>query len=540
MSHASLAPAATPARPAAQWLPAVVAAALLPGIFAYYARLWWLPHYQFFPLALVGACMLARRSSHGPAGDVRDGVWVGWITAGLLSLAAANAFNSPWLTMISALLVVSAWLYGRGGTSAILWQIPALVMVLTTLRPPLNLDHTLVTKLQAATTRISSATLDVLGVTHVTQGNVIEIPGQSLFVEEACSGINSLFSILACTLFYLLWTRRHGFVWFFLLLSAPLWVLAANACRVVLTVVLQSRWEIAADTGWLHDFLGFAAFALAVLLLFATERLLTFYSAVLLRRRSSPPATPSGTSVPARAAPDVMRATRWRVPAGVALLLLLGQVPTIARQGRDFSAAIRGLTPAELGLEFLPQKQGYWSRQGFERIDRARRSDSGEHSQVWKYAGSAERVIVSLDYPFLGWHELSECYAVQGWHLEMREAREATADQPPYVELTLSNPATGRYGKVWFALFAREGRFLSPTSTDPLEDLQTRFATQLRGLSLWGGGEERDLPSYQTQLFLETYGPPSANAVTAGRTLFLTTLDKLTRDSAALLVPDSH
>ncbi len=162
-------------------------------------------------------------------------------------------------------------------------------MLLVILRLPLNLDLAAIKSPQQLTARAAGAALDVLDVTYVRAGNVIEIPGRRLFVEEACSGVNSLFSALACTVFYLLWTRRHYFVWIVMFLSVPFWVLTANAGRIALVAVLRSNWDVAADVGRRHDALGYAVLAVAMGLLFATERLLSFYG----RRRSGPRDEPS-------------------------------------------------------------------------------------------------------------------------------------------------------------------------------------------------------------------------------------------------------
>src|SRR5262249_55547380 len=136
-------------------------------------------------------------------------VWLFWIGAGLALLAFSTLFGSPWGAYAGALATLIAWLYGTGGRPNVVRYLPALMMLVTVLRPPLNLDKAFITRLQEYTARAADATLDVLNVLHVRTGNVIEIPGRRMFVEEACSGVNSLFSALACTLFYLAWTKRH-------------------------------------------------------------------------------------------------------------------------------------------------------------------------------------------------------------------------------------------------------------------------------------------------------------------------------------------
>jgi hypothetical protein len=53
--------------------------------------------------------------------------------------------------------------------------------------------------------------LGLLGIPHMLTGMIIEIPGQRLLVEEACSGINSVLSMTSACVFYAMWQRRSLF-----------------------------------------------------------------------------------------------------------------------------------------------------------------------------------------------------------------------------------------------------------------------------------------------------------------------------------------
>jgi len=537
-----------PPQPAAQlrnavgdsaWLPGLIAAAAAPGLLAYYWRLWTLPHYQFFPLALFGAWLLARspRRIDEPAPYVSRRLRGVLLAFGLSTLAVSVRFEVPWLCLAASFVFTVAWLYERGGNSGVVRNVPALVMVLTTLRIPLNLDRALMTNMQSLTTRMAGAVLDVAHIAHATLGNVIDIPGKSLFIEEACSGVNSLFSVLSCTIFYLLWTKRRPFVWFVLLSSAPLWTLTANVGRVVTVVVLYTAWGIQADTGWLHDALGLASFASAVVLVYCTERLLRFYAAVLppelptkllptnLRDSAEPTAPkPSGDFATAKPIPS-------RFTAVAASLLILWQIPLSFAHLRDYTENLRGLKPPELGADYLAANRGAWTRQEFEMLHRVDGSIFGEHSQIWKYAGGAERTIVSFDYAFPGWHELSECYTGQGWGIESRQVSEPVDGRPGFVVMSMNHRPTGRHGRVWFALFDKEGRYVTPMPTDRIEQWQARFVSRLSDFSFWGSKDDPDRATFQTQVFVEAYAPLSTTAEEEGQALFLAALAKLTSDA---------
>jgi exosortase len=507
--------------------PLIVAAAFVPSLVAYYGRLWSSAHYQFFPLAFVGAALLARRAASAPfePSSVRPRVAAAWIAGGLLLLAVAVLFGSPWLACVAAFVAAGARLYARGGSAGVARFLPAGLMLLVTLRLPLGADTWFITWLQQITARAASAALDIFGVTHVLSGNVVEIPGRRMFVEEACSGVNSLFSASACTLFYLLWTRRHWFVWLVLLASVPLWVLMANTVRITAVVGLRARWNIAADEGLPHQALGLIVFAAIVLLVYATERLLTFYSAVLppedLEVDSSSTSAAMATDSPSSArgsplpppwnkAPSWHKTPSWNIAAVVAALLLAVQLPTLDRDVRDLAAVLRSAPIDDLDASFLPETLDGYRRIGHEHFRRDRGSALGEHSQTWNYVAPDARGVFSLDYPFLGWHELSECYTAQGWRIESRRIVDLPSVSRPCVAVDLRHDETARFGRLYFTLLARDGRIAEPRKHGEWDELSARIAARARSFAFWNAADDRRHQlTYQVQWFVEAYAPIS-------------------------------
>ena len=72
-------------------------------------------------------------------------------------------------------------------------------------------------------------------------GVIIEVGDKKYEIERACSGISSLLSVLACTLFYVFWTGAHWVRGTALVLSSVFWVLIANVLRVVIIVFVDTR-----------------------------------------------------------------------------------------------------------------------------------------------------------------------------------------------------------------------------------------------------------------------------------------------------------
>lgn len=512
------------ARSPAFW---IVTAAFAPATAAYFFRLWSLEHYQFFPFALLGAAALAKRAADGSARD-REPVQrkpsrfvsaSGAIVAfGLL--AVSIVLDSPWAGYAGALVMLANRLYAVGGSAGLARFLPALAMLVILLRPPLNLDVALITGLQRVTTRVSSIALDVLNVVHVRSGNVIEIPGRRLFVEEACSGVNSLFSAAACLIFYLMWTHRHGFVWTVLLGSLPVWVIAANAARITAVAWLRDRWNIAADEGWRHDLLGLIVFAAVLLLLFGTERLLRFYAAVI------PPAEemPESDGDPSTAIREPAQAPRSKSRYAVvvtACCLLALQIPMLTRDVGERASAAWNVRIDDLGEGFLPATIGDWKRSGFRAIKRNRGSAFGEYSQLWSYASGGKRGTSSFDYPFVGWHELSECYESQGWTVESRTVIDVGPSNLPCVAVRLVHPQSARHALLWFTLLTRDGKIYQVRKAGEWDEFFDRVAVRMRDVFSRPSPEaDAESLTYQAQLFVESYAPLNDADRAEGERLF--------------------
>jgi len=96
----------------------------------------------------------------------------------------------------------------------------------------------------------SSALLDWLRVTHVLEGNTLLLPGKTLLVEEACSGINSFILCNAFCLFWILWQRRTlGWLWL-AMPATSLFVVLGNVIRITAGTAAYYYWQVNLLSGW--------------------------------------------------------------------------------------------------------------------------------------------------------------------------------------------------------------------------------------------------------------------------------------------------
>jgi exosortase len=122
---------------------------------------------------------------------------------------------------------------------------------------------------------ISKAAIDLLyaaGYPIAGAGVTIQIGQYQLLVAAACSGLNSLISLSAISLFYVY--MRHQLDWHyaaFLMLAILPVAIFANMLRVLILILLTYHFGESAAQGFLHNFAGITMFVTALLTIFAFD-----------------------------------------------------------------------------------------------------------------------------------------------------------------------------------------------------------------------------------------------------------------------------
>ncbi|MGE3821808.1 MAG: exosortase U, partial [Isosphaeraceae bacterium] len=527
------------------WPAWLTALAFLPLLGLHLKEVWSRPHYEFVPLLIPGAGLLIWRRGRN-LGVLEPGDRTVALAHAVLvwsALALAILLVSSWLGAFAALVAIVAAAYAFGGARLSSAVFPAVALLAIALPPPFQLDYALVGRLQGLVSRLAGMFLDLLRIDHVMEGNVIDLGGRQLLVDQACSGVYSLFTLVAFTVFYVLWTRASWMRTAILLGSAVFWVIAGNVLRIVSIAVLASRFQIDATVGKKHTALGLAGFVLMLFMVVCTDRLATFGRSVarwirhhawgtqrevakatwgdllfrwdavlerrdgqrvqrglkwrrrLARRAAGETDLDDDETKPSRSSrvrestgptrlPDPRRTWPGTLAGGLAFGLLL--IPQTRLPGLDWKTILsdRGVEArvfAGLGETSMPEKVDEFRRIGFHVETRDHDLIWGENSRAWAYAGPEGGVGVSLDYPFVGWHDLTECYTGRGYQVVSRKLIPKEQGGPAVVaELSRRD---GRYARLVFGLFDREGRALTPPfSRDVVSVLRTRLAS-------WGLGD---------------------------------------------------
>lgn len=170
-------------------------------------------------------------------------------------------------------LLLGAIAYAIGGRRLLAPMRLPLVFLALMVPPPRFVTYQILFRLKLMVTEAAVAVLQALGATVAAEGNQILVPGHTLFVADACSGLTSIVTLtpLACIVAYFL---SHG-VWRRLLVVAsvvPLTFLA-NVFRVVVTVKLVSSHGAEFAQGMMHETFGLATYVIGTLAVIAVARL---------------------------------------------------------------------------------------------------------------------------------------------------------------------------------------------------------------------------------------------------------------------------
>lgn len=141
--------------------------------------------------------------------------------------------------------------------------------------PPYSIMLALTRALKLWISDAAVEVLSALGFQVASSGTTLYIDQYELLVAAACSGMNSLVSLLAIGLFYI--HLRHQNDWRYAvvlgLLVIPI-AIAANFIRVIVILLITKYLGNEVAQGLLHDATGLGMFVLALILLIAIDAML--------------------------------------------------------------------------------------------------------------------------------------------------------------------------------------------------------------------------------------------------------------------------
>jgi exosortase len=446
-------------------------------------------------------------------------------------LLMAVVFLEPPLAALSFALGLSSFLLRvkdsvSGGS---LFPISLLMYVVVHSPFGINEDRRIITLLQRWSAQVTSVLLDVVRITHDMPGTILRTTERSWGVEEACSGVQSFYTLLFCSVFLAIWLRRPAFRGLVLVASSLFWALVMNTLRIFLIPIAYFGFGIDLSEGWQHAVLGYFTLIMGILMLLSTDQFLDFVFGSIDAEKSGSETEASSVGrfwnryVAGQA---TYRSQDWKpsaglsyfhysavaLPALVTLVLSPGLFNLMRSQGIDF---FRKDVVIKVDPAWFPEEIEGWKLERYEASTRERGSDLGQRSDVWLYRQDGSVVTFSFDQAFPGWHELTTCYqnSELGWQIA-RDGRgrsrlvetlppaaaSGAAAEVSLIEVDLIEPTTGRQGYLLFGLDDAEGVAINAPGdwsifTSIAERLKNRFAYEIRASFFRSEG-------YQTQIFI--------------------------------------
>ena len=512
---------------------------VLPLLLPYFINLWESDQYRFFPFAIAATAWLAYTRSDGRFYPPRG--WLSWATIvfALLLVVAGIVLKFPWFASVAFVLIAGTLLFAlRGIYDKTLF---VLVLPLLTVVQLIRLDQLLVQYLQRVTTWLSSVFLDGFAIPHAISNNVVQLADRELFVAEACSGIQSVFTLSFLALLLIAWRRRR--VWMSPIYVAIACFLAifANVIRVTTVALAETWYQADLAQGWPHDLLGYLALAIAGGFLLSFDHLIaTLLHQVPVETEENPlvslwnlcalrPQVEQGvTRVTQQDLLDLAtrdqsnRAVQWaqslvenRIAQGafvsIACLLTAGSLAQVL-----LSEKPADLIRSDKALVFDPPKDvladsfenltivNHTVNRGFEN------PRLGANSDIWECEWDDVKAQLVLSQPHNGWHELCDCYERLQWKLLDRDIRSpddfesldlAQADSDslnaPYIVARFKR-STRQYGYLLFAGIGSDGSFVD--APDSLSAFTHRVWNRIDRTGVWKQNEVIMLQMWVTSM----------------------------------------
>ncbi|MCA9047313.1 MAG: exosortase U [Planctomycetaceae bacterium] len=471
----------------------LLAMAHVPFVGLQYLREWSLPHYQFFPFALLVYVVLLK-GRRRPGVFLPDRFTLLLIGLDILLLSAAMWLYSPWVAAAGFLLLMWATCGAlrdvvTGTNLSYLMLLP-----LITLRPPFAADLTMIQSLQSVTTRITSRLLNHFGYLHLRDGNVLTFPGRRFMVEEACSGVQSLFTVLFVAVFTVCLFRRRWFHAVPLLLGSVVFAGILNVLRITTISVAWVHRGVDLSTGWQHQLIGYLALAVAALLVFSADAFFRFLFAPIAPEAAEHPGDlyrnpiadlwnriVTFRRIPIHTGKTVSSAKVSPIAAAITAVLCVAAIgiQAMAIGSSERTSAGNDLTaPLHPDGNELPNTLAGWVRvpDGYSTERRNRQHSEGEFSSIWVFQQHGLTARVALDHPFCGWHGLEACYLGIGWQVAEQKTDHSQREWPCRI-FRFHQPDDGRHGLLIYSLFDEFGQPYRPPEDDGVFGrLQNRMA----------------------------------------------------------------
>ncbi|HEY7838006.1 MAG TPA: exosortase [Terriglobales bacterium] len=223
------------------------------------------PNYSHgFVIPFAVAYIVWRQRAQLRRLPVRPSAW-GWVLAIVSQVIYLVGYLGAeyFLQRISLLFLIAGGIVLLYGWRHLHSQLFSLALLLIAIPLPALIFNAIAFPLQLLASSWATGLLHAVGIPVFRSGNILVLPHRSLDVAEACSGIRSLFSLIALAMIVAYFVPARAWMRLGLVLTAVPIALAANAFRIGATGVLGQWMGAAASEGFFHAFSGWLIFVVA-------------------------------------------------------------------------------------------------------------------------------------------------------------------------------------------------------------------------------------------------------------------------------------
>ena len=237
----------------------------------------------FFVLPLAGYFVWERREALAAAARRPSVLGLVLILGSLVVYTAGLLGAELFLTRVSMIGVIAGIvLFVWGWSHFRILLFPILFLLLMVPLPSIIFNQ-MAFPLQLVASQAGEAVITTAGIPVLREGNVLQLPSQTLEVAEACSGIRSLVSLLMLAIVLGYFTERRTGARVLIAMAAVPIAIIANAARVAGTGLAAEWVSPAAAEGFFHTFSGWLMFVVAFAGLLIVQRVV---SSVGIRRQT--------------------------------------------------------------------------------------------------------------------------------------------------------------------------------------------------------------------------------------------------------------
>ena len=233
--------------------------------------------HAFITLPIIAFMIWEKRTELKKGAN--DGSSIGLLFAMISSALYIFSLHARIVSLSSFCIVTTllgTTVYFLGFAEIKLLSIPLILLYLLIPIPP-SIYSAATLPLQLNVSQVSEAVIVLFNVPVFREGNVLNIPGKTFQMVQACSGMRSIITLITLSLILGYFTFSNSLSKFLLVITSIPVALFVNIVRIVALILVFHFLNIDLSIGTNHTLLGMCVFIIALTLLFLVQRIITFW-----------------------------------------------------------------------------------------------------------------------------------------------------------------------------------------------------------------------------------------------------------------------